>query len=36
MMTDAVTETIILGRIPDSNDNLYRLKDVGKTRKIST
>lgn len=32
-MTETVAETRIFGQIPDSSDNLYRLKNIGKTRK---
>lgn len=31
-MTDTLAETHIFGQIPDSSDNLYRLKNIGKTR----
>lgn len=31
-MTETVDESLIFGRIPDSSDNLYRLKNIGKTR----
>lgn len=34
-MTDTVTETRIFGQIPDSTDNLYRLKNIGKKRRKS-
>lgn len=30
-MTDTVNETRIFGQILDSSDNLYRLKNIGKT-----
>lgn len=35
-MTETVAETRIFGQIPDSSDNLYRLKTIGKTRKSLT
>lgn len=36
MMTDAVTETHIFGQVPDTNENIYQLKNIGKTLKIFT